>query len=126
MALGVCRLVRFVQSLVDKIAHKGMVSMHIAAYLLIIVANVVQTFYVYPAGSQDLRGYEITTICSLVVYSVSDLIFGLLVNAIVAKIVGAANSSDLKFRAVSLMTGSFEGDEEEQSQPASTKCTSQC
>ncbi len=46
------------------------------------------------------------------VYSVCSLIFGLLVNAIVTKTVSAASSSDLESGAVSLMTGSLEGEEE--------------
>ncbi len=66
-------------------ANKVMILMHIVAYLFIIVANVVQIVYFTLARSR-LRGFEISTICFLIVNSACSLIFGLLVNAIVNKI----------------------------------------
>jgi hypothetical protein len=53
-----------------------MIIMHIIAYLVIIIANV-QSFV---ANSDSLRAYEISAICNLAVYSVSTVIFGLIVN----------------------------------------------
>ncbi len=63
--------------------NKVMLVMHIVAYLFIIVVNAVQTVYTVRV---DFRKYEISTICGFVVYFVCTLIFGLIVNQIVTKI----------------------------------------
>jgi hypothetical protein len=112
LASGIFRLVRIVKSLVEKMVNKTMISMHIVAYLFIVVADVIQILYAGLVKSQGWGGVEISTICFLFVYSVCSLIFGLLVNAILTKIVNAANISDLESGALSLMKGSFQREEE--------------
>ena len=105
---GICRLVRIVQSLAEKIVNKVMISMHIVAYLLIVVLNAVQTFVLALHDSEVSRDYEISTICDEVVYFVCSMIFGLLVNTIVTRIVSADNNLESESINSSLMTGSFE------------------
>ena len=54
-----------------------MIIMHIVAYLVIIIANVLS----YGAYSRNsLRAFEIYYMCNLAVYSVCTVIFGVIVN----------------------------------------------
>jgi hypothetical protein len=99
LILGIARLARILKDLSNMLANKDMIVMHIVAYLFIIAVNIVQTAY-YRGG---LRAYEITTISSLVVYFVCTLIFGLIVNTIVTKII-AADIQRSQSIASSLMT----------------------
>jgi hypothetical protein len=64
--------------------------MHIVAYLFIIVLNALKFVNITPS----FRAYEIATICNLVVYFVCSLIFCLIVDKIVSKIVIATNSAE--------------------------------
>ncbi len=64
-------------------ANKVTIIMHIVAYLFIVVVNVLQIMVYYDIS---LRAYLIAEICSLVVYFVCTLIFGLIVNTIATKI----------------------------------------
>ena len=56
--------------------NKVMIIMHIVAYLVIIIANVLA----YATLREGLRAYEITNICDFAVYSVCTVIFGVIVN----------------------------------------------
>ncbi len=56
--------------------NRKMISMHIVAYLAIIIVNAFQ----YLAYNRGLIAYEIANICLLAVYSVCTVIFGLIVN----------------------------------------------
>ena len=85
------RLARIVQSLSTLMPNKVVILLHITAYLLIIVVNVLQ-FLCYPRGNDDYRAFEISSICSLVVYFVCALIFGIIINIIVTKIVSTKKS----------------------------------
>jgi hypothetical protein len=57
--------------------NKVMIIMHIVAYLFIIIVNVL-SHVTY--GKDGLRTYEIYCMCSLAVYYVCTLIFGVIVN----------------------------------------------
>lgn len=88
------RLARIVQSLSTLMPNKVVIMLHITAYLLIIVVNVLQ-FLAYPrnsSDSDDYRAFKISSICSLVVYFVGSLIFGILINIMVTKIVSTEKS----------------------------------
>jgi hypothetical protein len=74
---AICRLVRLAKSLSEKMVNKVMIIMHIAAYLVIIISNVL-SFVGFNKGS--LRAFAITDICNLAVYSVCTVVFGLIVN----------------------------------------------
>jgi hypothetical protein len=74
---SICRLARIVGSLSDMMVSKVMLVMHIATYLFIIFVNVLVNL-TYFCGS--FRTMKISTICGLIVYSVCNLIFGLIVN----------------------------------------------
>ena len=74
-------MARIVKSNSELMVNKTMITIHIVAYLFIIVVNALQ--YV-PYSS--IRSYEIAKICDLVVYFVCTLIFGMIVNSIVTKI----------------------------------------
>ena len=80
---GIARMARIVRDSSNLLANKVMIVMHIFAYLFIIAANIVQAAAYYKVR---LRAFEITTICSFVVYFVCTLIFGQIVNTIVTKI----------------------------------------
>ena len=54
-----------------------MIIMHIVAYLVIIISNVL---YYVTYLKDNLRAYEIATICNFAVNSVSTVIFGVIVN----------------------------------------------
>ncbi len=97
---GIARLARILKDLSNLLANKVMIVMHIVAYLFIIAVNIVQAAAVYKGG---LRAFEITTISSLAVYFVCTLIFGLIVNTIVTKII-AADIQRSQSIASSLMT----------------------
>ncbi len=73
---SMCRLVRIVQSVSDKLVNKLMIILHITAYLFIIIVNVALIKF----DNRFLRAYEIFTVCYLVIYFVCSLIFGLIVN----------------------------------------------
>ena len=77
MAWAICRLVRLAKSLSEKMVNKVMIIMHIVAYLVIIMANVL-SYGSY--GKNGLRAYEIYYMCNLAVYSVCTVIFGVIVN----------------------------------------------
>jgi hypothetical protein len=99
---GIARLARLVRDLKAMLVNKAMIVLHIVAYLFIIVVNIVQS----PAYFKDsLRAYEIMTICSLVVYFFCTLIFGLIVNTIVTKIIAADSQCSQSFDSLTtLMT----------------------
>ncbi len=73
---AICRLVRLAKSLSEKMVKKVMIIMHTVAYLAIIIVNVLS----YLTYNDSLRAYEISVICTLAVYSVCTVIFGLIVN----------------------------------------------
>jgi hypothetical protein len=83
---GIARLARLVRDLRVMLVNRAMIVLHIVAYLFIIVVNIVQSAAYF---KNSLRAYEIMTIFSLVVYFFCTLIFGLLVNTIVTKIIAA-------------------------------------
>ena len=83
---GIARLARLVRDLTVMLVNKAMIVSHIVAYLFIIVINIVQTATYF---RDSLGAYEIITICALVVYFFCTLIFGLIVNTIVTKIIAA-------------------------------------
>ena len=72
---AICRLVRLAKSLSEKMVERVMILMHIVAYLAVIIVNALS--YV---RYKRLRGYEISEICLLAVYSVCSVIFGLILN----------------------------------------------
>jgi hypothetical protein len=89
-------------------ANKTMITMHIVAYLLIIIVDIVQEFVL--VSFTDFLTYEIVTILEVIVYAVCDLIFGLIVNTIVTKIVKATHAAESdKLTLMNLETGSFAG-----------------
>jgi hypothetical protein len=100
---GIARLARILKDLSNLLANKVMILMHIVAYLFIIAVNIVQTAAYYKGG---LRAFEITTICLFVVYFVCTLIFGLIVNTIVTKIIAAdiQNSQSIASLLMTSMT----------------------
>ena len=69
--------------------NKIIIGLHITAYLLIIVVNALPYIFADDDYIYDNRGFEISTICSFVVFFVCYLIFGVLVNTVVTKIVSA-------------------------------------
>ena len=66
-----------------------MIIMHIVSYLFLIVVNALQFFDL----GRGVRPYEISTICELAVTFFCTVIFGLIVNQIVTKILEAKISS---------------------------------
>jgi len=62
--------------------NKAMITLHIVAYLVIIISNVLTT--VIP--KTNLRTYGITIICNQAVFSVCEVIFGLIINQLATKI----------------------------------------
>jgi hypothetical protein len=56
--------------------NKVIITMHIVAYLAIIMMNALA----YLTVNRSLRAYEIESICLLAVYSVCTVIFALIVN----------------------------------------------
>ncbi len=73
---AICRLVRLAKSLSEKMVNQVMIIMHIVAYLVIIIANVLA----YAGYNDSLRAYEIVNMCNLAVFSMCTVIFGLIVN----------------------------------------------
>ena len=63
--------------------------LHIAAYFFIIFVNGMQYFMTH----LSLRAYEIVCICNFVVYFACTLIFALIVNTILTKILDATPSN---------------------------------
>jgi hypothetical protein len=53
-----------------------MIIMHIVAYLVIIIVNLLCVAY----GRGGLRAFEISVICYLTIYSICTVIFGLIVD----------------------------------------------
>ena len=90
--------------------NKVMILMHIVAYLFIIVVNALQFLFAY--GS--LKANDISTMCSMVVWSVCTLIFGVIANTIVSKILNAT-ASDTESVAFSLMTAAAKSELSNQS-----------
>ena len=82
---GICRLVKLVRLSSSLNANKITISLHIFAYLALIIVNALPYLFI----NRGLEAYEILCICNLVVYSVCTLIFGVIVNIIVTKIVKA-------------------------------------
>ena len=87
--------------------NKFMLLIHILAYLLIIVIDIVQQLILVKLN--DLKTYEIVTICEVVVYFGCTLIFGLIVNTIVTKIVNATHSYSISSSLMNSATGSVAG-----------------
>ena len=100
---GITRLVRLAQDFSNMLVNKMLILSHIVAYLFIILVNISQTAASYKGG---LRAFEISTICSLGVYSVCDLIFGLIVNTIVTKIIAADNQRSQSITSSLISSGS--------------------
>ncbi len=84
---GICRMMRLVGSLNTMLANKVTIIMHIVAFMVIIFTNALQNMSYF--GNSSI--YEIATICNMVVYFFCTLIFGLILNTIVTKIVSATN-----------------------------------
>ena len=82
---GICRLIKLVRLSSSLIANKITISLHIFSYLTNIIVNALPYLFI----NRGLGAYEILCICNLVVYSVCTLIFGVIVNIIVTKIVKA-------------------------------------
>ena len=72
---GIYRMVTLAKSLSEKMVERVMILLHIVAYLAVIIVNALS--YV---RYKRLRGYEISEICLLAVYSVCSVIFGLILN----------------------------------------------
>jgi len=103
---GIHRMARFYEIKNDMLPNKAIIVMHIFSYLFIIIANPIQVM-----TASNAKAYEISSICLIVVYFVCNLIFGLIVNTIVAKIEKATNfiestSSSLIESATLSFTGS--------------------
>ena len=75
-------MVRLVGLINNMIANKVTIIMHIVAYLAIIIVNATA----YTLHIKSPTAFEISAICSFVVYFVCTLILGLIVNTIVTKI----------------------------------------
>ncbi len=88
LIFGISRLVRLAKSLRGQMVNKVMITMHIVAYLAIIIVNALKLL------SRGLRVYKIETICLLAVYCVCTVIFGLIVNQIVTKIQAFSSYSE--------------------------------
>jgi len=69
--------------------NKVVITMHIIAYFLIMIFNILFAFY-YNFNVNN-KGLKITAIFGIVVYFICNLIFGLIVNTIVTKIAAATN-----------------------------------
>ena len=91
-------------------ANSAMIFWNITAYLLLITVNFLQMM-VSTLPKFSLRQYEITSMCYLAVYSICTLIFGLIVNTIVIKILKAkiSESDSMKSSVMNLTvkTGSI-------------------
>ena len=66
-----------------------MILLHMAAYLFIIFGNVTCTLIA--VKHPQSFSYEVSAICTLSIYSATTLIFGLIVNTLVTKILSASN-----------------------------------
>ncbi len=77
--------------------------MHIVDYLAIIISDAIQYFY----DHRSLRAFEISTICLMALSFVSSLIFALIVNTIVTKIVDLSVSDTDALSLSSDFAGSF-------------------
>ena len=73
---AIYRLVRISKSTSGKMVNKVMIGMNIFVFLLIIIITVL----ISATPASDLRASETLFICSIIVYSVSNTIFGLIVN----------------------------------------------
>ena len=90
----------------NMMVNKVMITLHIVFYLAIIIVNASQFLFI----NDNLKESEISTVCLLVVYSVCSLIFGLIVNTIVTRIVNATNSEEIELDSeMDLRTGSVRG-----------------
>jgi len=77
--------------------NKISMTMHILAYLVIIIVDASLTFTAVADGSVSLRAYKIAAISTTVVYAVCTLIFGLILNTIITKVqIGGNNQEDEK------------------------------
>ena len=75
-------------------ANKGMIMLHIFAYLFAYLVILADNLNLAISPTQSLKDawtkrLYISTICSLVIYSVANLILGLIVNKMVTKILNA-------------------------------------
>ena len=90
----------------NMMVNKVMITLHIVFYLAIIIVNASQFLLI----ENTLKESEISTVCLLVVYSVCSLIFGLIVNTIVTRIINATNFEEIEFDSeMDLITGSVRG-----------------
>jgi hypothetical protein len=83
------------------LVNKVFILSHIVAYIFLVLVNISQAAASNKGG---LRTFEISTICLLAVYCVSDLIFGLIVNTILTKIIAADNQRSLSISSGSVLT----------------------
>jgi len=86
-------MVKIFGAYIDNLPNKFIISMHMIAYLFIIIANLLDLVKTPATG---LKFFEISEICMLVVYFVCTLIFGLIVNGIVTNI----EKSTIRFASV--------------------------
>ncbi len=98
---GITRLVRLAQDFSKMLVNKVFILSHIVAYIFLVLVNISQAAASNKGG---LRTFEISTICLLAVYCVSDLIFGLIVNTILTKIIAADNQRSLSISSGSVLT----------------------
>ena len=71
--------------------NKITITMHIFAYLFLVIANAIEYVTYFKDG---LKAYEISVICNLVVYSICTLIFGIIVNQIATKLMAITEQSE--------------------------------
>jgi len=96
LILAIYRLVRLSSSLTKKVVNRGMIIMHIIAYLLIIFVNVQTTVIHAP----HWRKFEIAWICNFAVQSVCSVIFCLIVHQLATKILAITAYSDSLTRSL--------------------------
>lgn len=84
MICAIRRLVRLSGPAGEKMVNKLIVTMHIIAYLLIIIVDIITSLLAL--GKNNLREFEISQICNLAVYSLCNLLFGVIVYQLANKI----------------------------------------
>ena len=84
---GFQRLIKTVQSGNDHFVNKPLISWHIAAYVFIILVNIVCLFTMSGAYS-----YEVSTYCDQAIYLVCSVILAMIVNEICSKSIKAKSS----------------------------------
>ena len=75
MVWAIYRVVRLFKKLSDRIVNKIMITVHIVDYLILIIVNLLLNY----VPLDDLRAQEIFKICEIAIYSVDDVIFGMII-----------------------------------------------